>query len=111
MRRTHAPLLATLILGCAAPGDAREATLRSVFARADEPVARARPALLAGRYAKMAASPVSYYRGQVAVFLSDWRDPSVGLSRSTFAGDPRCPSASATRTWRTSAPSWAAPTR
>jgi uncharacterized protein (DUF2252 family) len=79
--------LAALWLGCIASEDARDATLRSVLARSDESLARTRPALLAGRYARMAASPVAFYRGQVALFLSDWRDPSTGLGRSSFVGE------------------------
>ncbi len=86
MRRSLAVWTA-LALGCAEPEGARDAAVRSAFARADEALARTRPALLAGRYAKMAASPVSFYWGRVALFLADWRDPSAGLSGSSFVGD------------------------
>lgn len=76
-----------LALGCAEPADDRSATLASAFARADLPLLRARPALSAGRYARMARSAYDFYRGDLAVFARDWRDGASPLSRSRFALD------------------------
>jgi hypothetical protein len=51
------------LVGCAEPAaDDRSGTIASVLARADEPLIRARPALAAGRYARMASSPYDFYR-------------------------------------------------
>ena len=88
-RLTLLALLSALALRCG--GDDRDVTLRSTFARADDALARSRPALLAGRYALMASSPVSFYRGALALFLRDWRDGAMELSRSRFALDDPMP--------------------
>ncbi len=79
--------LALGVLRCGSSQDPREATLRSAFARADEALLAERPALVAGRYALMATGLQPYYRGSLAIFLRDWRDPAVGLSASRFAVD------------------------
>ncbi|MEZ4410555.1 MAG: DUF2252 family protein [Polyangiales bacterium] len=85
---TRALLASCCALSCAEVGDdPREATVTSVLARADLAWIRARPALEAGRLARMAASPYDFYRGSVALFLHDWRDGASGLSRSRFALD------------------------
>ena len=83
---------------CAEPAsDPRDATLRSVFARADQSLLRSRPSLVAGRYARMARGAYDFYRGSLPLFLHDWRDGANELSRSRFtldlpqprsAGDP-----------------------
>jgi hypothetical protein len=88
-RLTLLALLSALALRCG--GDDRDALLRSTFARADDALARSRPALLAGRYALMASSPVSFYRGALALYLRDWRDGAMELSRSRFAVDDPMP--------------------
>ncbi|MFO0652322.1 MAG: DUF2252 family protein [Polyangiales bacterium] len=77
------------VVGCAS--EDRDATIRSVFARADDTQRRARPTLLEGRYARMAASPVDFYRGSIALFLRDWRDGAMGLSASAFSVDAPMP--------------------
>jgi uncharacterized protein (DUF2252 family) len=87
MARPPALLFALWTLACVGGDGARDETVRSVFGRADEALLRSRPALTASRYARMAASPVAFYRGQVALFLRDWRDAAMGLSRSSFAHD------------------------
>ncbi len=86
------PLLALALTAATACGaDDRDATVRSVFARSDESLARARPALLAARYARMATSPVQFYRGSIALFLRDWRDGAMEISHSRFAVDSPLP--------------------
>ncbi|MCB9581888.1 MAG: DUF2252 family protein [Polyangiaceae bacterium] len=78
-------LLALALFGCSERADdARKAELASVFSRADQPLIRARPALVAGKYARMAASTYSYQRGNLPMFLHDWQTGSE-LSGSRFS--------------------------
>lgn len=97
-RRSIALLLCLSLARCVGPAaDPRDATLLSVFARADQSLLRARPSLVAGRYARMARGAYDFYRGSLPLFLHDWRDGAGDLSRSRFtldlpqpwsAGDP-----------------------
>ncbi len=87
LRRLLPLALAALTALPSCGADDRDATILSVFARADDPQWRTRPTLLDGRYARMAASPVDFYRGAIALYLRDWRDGSMGLSASNFAVD------------------------
>jgi len=80
-------LLLALGCGSAADGDAREAEIASVMSRADMPLIRARPRLVAGKYERMAGELIAFYRGEVPVFLHDFRDKGGPLSRSRFAMD------------------------
>lgn len=78
----------TTALGCAeATENTREAVVTNALVGADLAVIRARPALASGRYARMASAPYDFYRGALAVFLRDWRDGAMSLSRSRFALD------------------------
>lgn len=61
--------------------DARELEVANVIAKADEALIRSRPRLVAGKYARMAASPVAFIRGTVPLVWHDMR------SASSFAGD------------------------
>ena len=72
------------VLGCGAANDARKAEIASVMARADEPLIRARPRLVAGKYARMAASAYDFYRGSVPLALHDFRDNRLGFGASAF---------------------------
>lgn len=72
---------------CAADVDAREALVANTLARADQALIRARPTLMAGKYARMASGPYAYYRGSMAVWARDWSDASTGLSASGWALD------------------------
>lgn len=67
--------------------DARDARIVEALTAADLPLLRSRPSLVAGRYARMAAAPYDFYRGSLALFLRDWRDASMSLSRSAFSLD------------------------
>jgi uncharacterized protein (DUF2252 family) len=67
-----------------APDDAREAEVASVVASADEPLIRARPALSAGKYVRMAGGAFEFYRGTLAVFRSDMRSGGTALAASRF---------------------------
>lgn len=80
-----------LLLACAGPGDDRDALLRSTFTRTDASLLAQRPSLMAGRYALMTTSPVTFYRGSLPLFLRDWRDGAMDLSRSAFAVDAPMP--------------------
>ena len=96
--RLSTALLCLSLARCAEPpADPRDATLLGVFVRADLPLLRARPALVAGRYARMARGAYDFYRGSLPLFAHDWRDGAQDLSRSRFtldlpqpwsAGDP-----------------------
>jgi uncharacterized protein (DUF2252 family) len=63
----------------------------SVLSRADQAFARARPRLVAGKYARMAARSYDFYRGSLPLFLADARDPRSGLGVSRFAVDGPLP--------------------
>jgi uncharacterized protein (DUF2252 family) len=65
--------------------DPRAAEIADAMTRADLAVIRARPALAAGKYAKMASDPYSYYRGSVPVYKHDWQLGRYGVSTSAFA--------------------------
>jgi len=82
-------LVLVSVVACSGPGlDAREATLASTLARADETLIRARPALVAGKYADMAGSTYDWYRGSLAVYARDWQDDATSvLASSAFALD------------------------
>jgi uncharacterized protein (DUF2252 family) len=76
------------LVGCAeVADDPREAAIVSALTAADQPLLRARGALATGRYARMAAAPYDFYRGAVALFLRDWRDGTMSLSRTRFGLD------------------------
>lgn len=75
-----------LATGCAAvDDDPRRAAITAALTRGDLALARSRPALIAGRYARMAAAPYDFYRGAMSLWLRDWRDSTAGLSASRFA--------------------------
>lgn len=86
--RVTAIATALAVTGCAhGPHEGRSQTLASVLAEADLALLRARPALVEGRYRRMAASAYDFYRGSLAVFAHDWRDASTGLSATRFGVD------------------------
>jgi uncharacterized protein (DUF2252 family) len=76
------------LCGCSEAADAaRQAEIASVIARADEAQIRARPALSAGKYARMAGALYDYHRGSLAVFRADFQRDHLGLAHSRFALD------------------------
>lgn len=78
--------------GCAeSSGDDRDALIRGVLTRDDQALLRTRPALVAGRYRRMASSPYEFYRGSLGLFLRDWRDGGEALSRARFPLDAPSP--------------------
>lgn len=66
-------LLFVFLLACDASNDHRTAEIATAISSGDLPVARTRPALVAGKYAVMAATPIDYYRGSSAVYAHDFR--------------------------------------
>ncbi len=88
MRLLGAVLVACLTLACGEHiDDAREAEIASVLARADESLIRTRPALVAGKYATMAASLHGFHRGSLALYHHDWLAGTAGISKSRFTVD------------------------
>lgn len=76
------------VAGCSEAADsARQAEIASVITRAEEAQIRARPALSAGKYARMAGTLYDYHRGSLAVFRADFARDHRGLARSSFALD------------------------
>jgi len=82
-----------MVLGfaCAAPLDARQAAIVGAMARADGPLIRSRPALCAGKYARMARLDVvggegsfDYYRGATPVFRADITDARLPIAHTDF---------------------------
>ena len=82
-------LALVLLLGAAGCGggldDPRAAEIASVMARADESLIRGRPDLVAGKYARMAGDPYTFYRGTIALFRHDFELGAFGLSTSRFS--------------------------
>jgi uncharacterized protein (DUF2252 family) len=77
-----------LLVGCSdGPGDPRSGEIASVLAHADEALIRARPALVAGKYARMASDPYAFYRGNVPIYRHDWDAGAFGLATGSVAFD------------------------
>jgi uncharacterized protein (DUF2252 family) len=78
-----------LLLGFAAAcGEAREdreARIVGTLVRADLPLLRSRPRLVAGKYARMARDLYSFYRGTFALYLRDASEGALPVSESQFA--------------------------
>jgi uncharacterized protein (DUF2252 family) len=80
-----------LLSGCGdGAADPRAAEIAGVLSRADEPLIRSRPALVAGKYARMASDPYSFYRGNVPIYRHDWDRGAFGLTAGSaaFGGAP-----------------------
>lgn len=82
-------LTCVLFLGCAAPSPdvARRGTIVTTLVHADELQLRARPALTAGKYRRMAASPFDFYRGSFFLFLRDSRDSTQAVGTQPLTTD------------------------
>jgi uncharacterized protein (DUF2252 family) len=76
--------------GCGA-NDPREAVVVNTLVRADLPLLRTRPTLMAGKYQRMAHDPYSFFRGTFALFQRDARDGALALSRSELVVDAPLP--------------------
>jgi uncharacterized protein (DUF2252 family) len=73
-----------VMIGCVGSAPTREGEVATVIARNDEVMIRSRPALVAGRYQRMASNAFDFYRGNLALFRQDWE---LGrTSRSGFLG-------------------------
>ncbi|MFO0611448.1 MAG: DUF2252 family protein [Polyangiaceae bacterium] len=71
---------------CAEPKDPRAAVVIDVLAKADEPLIRARPALVASKYTAMRASAFAFYRGSFPLYLRDARVGDAGRTRFDVEG-------------------------
>ncbi len=80
-------LLAGGLSGCGEARDARTGEVASVLARADMPLIRTRPELVAGKYAVMAEDAYSFFRGTVPLALHDWQANRDGAAESAFGAD------------------------
>jgi uncharacterized protein (DUF2252 family) len=77
---TSALLLALAGVGSACSGgddDVRAAEVANVITRADEPLLRTRPDLAARKYATMATSTFTFFRGSFPLFLHDSREDAT----------------------------------
>lgn len=75
MRRLSLPLL---LVACAPALAPREAQVAQVLVRADLPLLRTRPALVEGKYRRMASGLFDFYRGNLPLFRSDWELGAAG---------------------------------
>lgn len=77
-----------MVCACASSEvSSREATVASAMTRADHALIHGRPALVAGKYARMTQDVIGYYRGSLPVFAHDFKEAGGPLSRSRFALD------------------------
>lgn len=77
------------LVGCGSPtlDEARKAEIANVITTADEPLLRTRPNLVAGKYARMAASPYDFFRGTVPLSWHDYQNNYFQFGASSFALD------------------------
>lgn len=77
---------------CGGADETREARIIDALTRADELNLRTRPALVAGKHARMASDFYSFFRGEVPVYVRDLLDANDGLGASAYAvASPRVP--------------------
>lgn len=82
-------LAAGLVLAGCGPGpDAREATVVQALVRAEEVTLRTRPALVTGKFDRMAAAPYDFFRGAVPLFRADWEAGRVSQSGFSLHTEP-----------------------
>ena len=81
-----AAALALSVAACGSvPSDPRAAVVVNVLESADDAFIRARPTLVAGKYATMSAPGISFFRGQLSLYLYDTENGSGGLGPTRFA--------------------------
>lgn len=86
-------VLFVLASACATEArDPREAELSTLFTRADESLLRTRPALVEGKYARMASSPFEYFRGSMPVYKVDTRSGTRAMPSRFGLDVPLVPS-------------------
>jgi uncharacterized protein (DUF2252 family) len=67
--------------------DARRGAVVDAMVAADQSFIRARPQLVAGKYARMASDLYGYYRGSVPVYAHDAHDGRSPIARDMFTVD------------------------
>lgn len=88
--RSWALSFVALSLAACASATGREAEIVLAMVRADGPLLRSRPALVAGKYARMARFDegreglYDYYRGEAPVFRADLADARLPIARTRF---------------------------
>lgn len=80
-------LLVLAVAGCGDRADDRDGVVVGALVRADLPLLRSRPALVAGKYRAMASDLFSFHRGALPIYLADARDAALPVGRSRFALD------------------------
>jgi uncharacterized protein (DUF2252 family) len=84
---------AVLLASCAGAREDRDAFVVDALVRSDEVLLRTRPALVAGKYARMHNDAYAFFRGSVPLYVRDTLDARGGLGASRFAvTSPRVPS-------------------
>ncbi len=82
-------LTSLAVVGCGETtlDDVRQAEMINVVTSADEALLRTRPNLVAGKYARMAASPYDFFRGTVPLSWHDYQNNRFDFGNSSFALD------------------------
>lgn len=77
-----------LVVACACSDGrgARDAAVVNGIVDAELAMLRTRPALAADKLAALAADPIDFYRGTIALWARDWRAGRRGVAASSFAG-------------------------
>lgn len=85
MFRTILALFASALLSCDVPpvDEERDRAVVSVLTRADEPLLRTRPALVAAKYAAMTENDHAFVRGALAVYAFDVTSGPLRATRYT----------------------------
>ncbi len=81
------PLLASAFACAEADDDLRTAYIATTLAEAEITLLRTRPALMEGKFARMARGLYDFYRGTVPVFAADFANGELSASRTRFAAD------------------------
>jgi uncharacterized protein (DUF2252 family) len=83
--RYLALILLVFPVSCAPPADnERQAYVVNTLTKADEPLLRSRPKLMAGKYGRMARSLYDFYRGTYPLFVSDINHSFGTISTTRF---------------------------
>ena len=73
-----------LACACADGREARDAVVVNAIVDVELPILRTRPVLAADKLAAMAADPIDFHRGSIALWARDWRSGRRGAAASSF---------------------------
>jgi uncharacterized protein (DUF2252 family) len=82
---------ASLVTACSPDVPPREAEIVNTIVRADLPLLRSRPALVAGKYRQMAAGAYAFFRGTFPLYLHDAGNSSLTVGASDYGVDGALP--------------------